>query len=110
MQAHELEENIGVVAFGATSRIEHHLSNDYASVRDAIGRKIIFPHLPLIIRLKICIRLAVIHVNIFQPSNLDGFTLPEIVGFISLCIKAYNVYFDVNYGFWLTILCETWLE
>ncbi|XP_071117214.1 uncharacterized protein [Haliotis cracherodii] len=55
VQAHELEENIGVVAFGATSRIEHHLSNDYASVRDAIERLELGGQSPLFEAILVCI-------------------------------------------------------
>lgn len=33
-----VEENIGVVTFGGTSKVIQNLTNDFARVRDAIGR------------------------------------------------------------------------
>ncbi|XP_046572302.1 uncharacterized protein LOC124280414 isoform X2 [Haliotis rubra] len=55
VQAHDLEENIGVVAFGGVSRIEHHLSNDYTSVRDAIEKLELGGCSPLFEALLVCL-------------------------------------------------------
>lgn len=46
---HEIEENLAVVTFGGQSKIEHHLSNDYTSVRERIG-KIHTTHIEIIKR------------------------------------------------------------
>ncbi|XP_067666513.1 uncharacterized protein [Haliotis asinina] len=55
VQAHDLEENVGVVAFGGISRIEHHLSNDYTSVRDAIEKLELSGRSPLYEALILCL-------------------------------------------------------
>lgn len=38
-ESHDLEENIGVVTLGSRATVLHHLSNDYGSLREVIGKK-----------------------------------------------------------------------
>ncbi|XP_046572273.1 uncharacterized protein LOC124280405 [Haliotis rubra] len=52
---HEIEENIAVVTFGGRSKIEHHLSNDYSSIRDKIDKLQLGGRSPLFEALLVCL-------------------------------------------------------
>ncbi|XP_071102578.1 uncharacterized protein [Haliotis cracherodii] len=52
---HEIEENLAVVTFGGQSKIEHHLSNDYTSVRERIDKLKLGGRSPLFEALLVCL-------------------------------------------------------
>ncbi|XP_067667524.1 uncharacterized protein [Haliotis asinina] len=52
---HNIEENIAVVTFGGRSKIEHHLSNDYTSIRDKIDKLQLGGRSPLFEALMVCL-------------------------------------------------------
>ncbi|XP_046350608.2 uncharacterized protein LOC124131392 [Haliotis rufescens] len=53
---YEIEENVAVVSFGGTPRVEHHLSNDYGSIITAIENIVFGGRSPLFEALKECLQ------------------------------------------------------
>lgn len=37
-EKYDIEENVALVTFGGKAKVLHHLTNDYTSLRDALGR------------------------------------------------------------------------